>query len=126
LGNPDFNDTRRANAAKLLETVNALMAELETAGVRFQVNEATGSQVSGMAFGGFRPQSCAQGAIHSAHKEALAVDIFDPAGDIDNYLVKNPDLLVKHGVYIEEPSATVHWSHWSIKAPLSGKHIFTP
>jgi hypothetical protein len=123
---PDWTPARMINAGKLLIAVNAIMAEMALAGVAFKENPATGSQVSGQTYGGFRPQNCPQGAPRSSHKEALACDIYDPAGDIDAHLLKHPDLLIKYGIYIEDPAATVHWSHWSIKPPRSGKHIFTP
>lgn len=122
----DWTPVRQANAEKLLIAVNALMAEMEAAGVIFQTNPSTRTQVSGTLFGGFRPQSCVQGAKFSSHKEGLAVDIYDPTGAIDAWLLKRQDALVAHGIYIESPDATEHWSHWSIKKPLSGKHIFTP
>ena len=123
---PDWTLARQANAEKLLVAVNALMAEMEAAGVRFRINPATGSQVSGMTYGGFRPQSCPQGAAHSNHKEGSAVDIYDPAGDIDAWLVKHQDRMAFHGIYIEDPASTHHWSHWQDIAPHSGHRIFQP
>ena len=123
---PDWTPARQDNAHKLLVAVNALETEMLAAGVVFPINPATGSGVSGQTFGGFRPQDCPQGAAHSAHKEGLAVDRYDPYGAIDAYLMKNQDLLEKYGIYIEHPSKTEKWSHWSIKPPGSGNHVFYP
>jgi len=122
----DLTAARLANANKLLLAVNGLMVEMEADGVNFPVNPATHSQVSGATFGGFRPHSCPQGAPHSNHKEGLAVDIYDPKGEIDAWLVAHKDRMEYHGVYIEDPASTTHWSHWQNIAPHSGHRIFQP
>ncbi len=96
------------------------------AGVVFPDNPATKSGVSGQTFGGFRPQSCTQGASNSAHKEGQAVDRYDPGNKIDDWLMAHPDSLVRHDLYIEHPSATAGWSHWGTRAPKSGKRVFYP
>lgn len=123
---PDWNVERQANAVKLLVSVNNFMHYLGNQGIDFPVNPATNSQVSGQTLGGFRPQNCTQGAPKSSHKEGLAVDVYDPINAIDNYIMQNQDKLVEYGIYIEAPSSTRSWSHWSIKAPGSGRHVFNP
>jgi hypothetical protein len=125
-GHPDITETVKGNVQRLLtacETLSRLAAE---EGLVFPTNPATKSGVSGVKYGGFRPQSCTIGAPKSAHKEGLAVDRFDPSGAIDEWCINNQDLLEFCGIYIEHPSATVGWSHWSIKAPKSGKTVFYP
>ena len=123
---PDWTAARKAHAAILLEACESLETEMLADGVEFPDNPATGSGVSGQTFGGFRPQNCPQGAANSAHKTGEAVDRYDPKGEIDAWLMAHQDRLVAHGVYIENPSATVHWSHWSTRAPGSGNHVFLP
>lgn len=123
---PDWTPERQANAQKLLLTCANLEAEMVSAGVKFPDNAATKSGVSGQTFGGFRPQDCPQGAPHSSHKEGLAVDRYDPLNEIDAWLLDNQDALERHGIYIEHPDSTKHWSHWSIKPPGSGHHVFYP
>jgi hypothetical protein len=123
---PDRTEARTIAANDLLRTVSMLMEEMMAAGVDFPINPATGCEVSGQTYGGFRPQNCPQGAPNSSHKEGMAVDLYDPHGDIDAWLLKNEDVLVRHGVYIEHPDKTKNWSHWSIKPPKSGRHIFWP
>lgn len=123
---PDWNDERKANAIKLLLRVNSLMGEMEVAGVKFPINPATKSQVSGQTFGGFRPQNCPQGAPNSSHKEGMAVDIYDPENAIDKWISENADRLEAYGIYIEHQDATRNWCHMSTRAPRSGKHIFYP
>jgi len=123
---PDWTQERQENAERLCAAVNALMLDMKLAGVDFRTNPATGSCVSGQTFGGFRPQSCMQGAPNSSHKQGLAIDLYDPGGDIDCWLLKHVDKLEEYGIYIEHPDSTTHWSHWSIKSPGSGHHIFLP
>lgn len=123
-GHLDHTEERNENAKRLLVACNALEAEMVS--VVFPTNRKTGSNVSGAVYGGFRPQHCTEGAPRSAHKEALAVDRYDPLGHIDAWLTAHPDALALHGIYIEHPSKTPGWSHWSIRAPRSGKHIFYP
>lgn len=126
LTHKDATDSAKKNAAELLKRCAALESEMVSAGVVFRVNPATQSGVSGNTFGGFRPQSCPQGAPQSAHKTGEAVDRYDPDGKIDGWLIANPDALERHNLYIEHPSATNGWSHWSTRAPKSGKRIFFP
>jgi hypothetical protein len=110
----------------LLPKAEGLWVYLTLNGVNFPTNPATHSQVSGQTYGGFRPQDCPQGAPRSSHKEGLAVDIYDPLNQIDNYLLAHPELLEEFGIYIEHPNSTPKWSHWSARPPLSKRHIFHP
>ena len=123
----DLTDVRVSNITdNLLPVVNAMYEHLVSFGVKFRINPSTGSKISGQTYGGFRPQNCPQGAPHSSHKEGLAVDIYDPENEIDNWLMDNQEVLKDFGVYIEHPDKTNHWSHWSVKPPGSGKHVFYP
>ena len=129
LDSEDWTDQRYANAQKLQEACERLMELAEDAGVVFETNPATGSIISGQTLGGFRPQSCAQGAKLSAHKQALAVDLYDPSGEIDSWCVANSyrgGALEQCGIYLEHPSKTIGWSHWSVQAPRSKNRIFMP
>lgn len=123
---PDWNTYRQDNAARLLTACANLQNIMEHDGVKFPINPKTGSEISGETYGGFRPQDCPIGAAHSSHKEGLAVDRFDPNGEIDGWLMRHPDILVQTGIYIESPDYTPGWSHWTILAPGSGKHVFIP
>jgi hypothetical protein len=123
---PDWTPWRQDNAKDLIEACAGLQEELELRGVHFPLNPKTKTTISGEKYGGFRPQDCTIGAPHSAHKQALAVDRYDPAEEIDNYLMEHQDLLEKFDIYIEHPDSTPGWSHWSIRPPKSGKHVFIP
>ena len=123
---PDHTPERTESAHALLDACEKMEAEMVSAGVVFVTNPKTGSQVSGSLYGGFRPQSCPIGTPHSAHKEGLAVDRYDPLYHIDAWLMAHQDALARHGIYIESPDSTSGWSHWTIRPPGSGNHIFIP
>lgn len=122
----DWTPERQANARRLLAACAALEVEMARGGVAFPDNPKTHSGVSGSTFGGFRPQSCLQGAKTSSHKEGKGVDRYDPRGEIDAWCLAHPDRLAVHGIYIENPDATPGWSHWTIRPPKSGKQVFMP
>ena len=125
----DWNAERQSNAVRLIQCCEELMERAEEAGVVFHINPATGSIISGQTMGGFRPQNCPIGAPHSSHKEGLAVDLYDPHGEIDAWCVANAyrgGYLPMFGIYLEHPSKTLGWSHWTIRAPKSGNRIFLP
>jgi len=132
---PDWNEEREDNANLLIAACTKLQALMESDGVHFPLHEHTGtglhprnrdSSISGETYGGFRPQDCPIGAPHSAHKEGLAVDRYDPGDLIDQFLLRRVDLLNQCGIYIEAPSTTPGWSHWTIRSPASGHVIFYP
>lgn len=111
------------NAKDLLVRVDALLTELVEAGtVDLEVNQATGSLVSGWKNGGWRPQECPEGAPNSSHKNGQGVDVYDPDGDIDSAI--NDELLAKHGLYREHPAQTRRWCHLTTRPPRSGRRTF--
>ncbi len=114
------------NATRLLAASCALQAEMEADGVVFAINPTTGTEVSGNTFGGWRPPECPQGASNSSHKTGEGVDRYDPQGAIDAWCMAHFDRLEVHGIYIEHPSATPGWSHWTTRAPRSGNRAFYP
>jgi len=125
----DLTPARRANAARLLTAVNTLLMGAMQEKIPLPINPKTKSQISGETYGGFRPQDCPQGSPNSAHKEGLAVDIYDPSGAIDAWLQNSPAAQKKYeelGLYFEHPSKTSGWSHWGLRRPPSGKRFFYP
>lgn len=123
---PDWTDEREQNATKLLAACCALEVEMARGGVKFPDNPATHSGISGQTFGGFRPQDCPVGAPNSNHKEARAVDRYDPEGIIDLWCMAHLDRLQAHSIWLEHPDATVGWSHWQSVPPRSGSRVFRP
>jgi hypothetical protein len=115
------------NALRLLERVIRLQSVMAGAGVIFRINPKTGTYISGSTLGGYRPQDCgAVGSPKSAHKQGLAVDLYDPINEVDLYLYNHQDLLDRYDIYIEHPDSTPGWSHWSIRPPASGRRVFYP
>jgi hypothetical protein len=118
---PDYHV---ANARILLERVNNLLSFAETEGLTLKINPKTHSHISGTYWGGYRTPECDIGAPKSAHKQAQAVDIFDPDGTLDRWL--NDLILTKFDLYREHPDHTNGWCHVGTKAPRSGKRTFLP
>lgn len=124
MNHADADVRRKANAQTLLAKVNALLEDAEAAGVELKVNPITGTLVSGQTFGGFRPQSCPQGAPTSSHKEGRGVDVVDRSGALDDWITDAT--LEHHGLYREHPEDTPNWCHLTDRAPGSGRRTFKP
>lgn len=120
----EITDQHRQSAAALLERVNQLLSYAAAADVQMPTNPKTGSCVSGEHDGGWRPRDCPIGAPNSAHKTGEAVDVYDPHGDLDDWLT---DLsLQKFGLYREHPASTRGWCHLTTRAPRSRSRTFYP
>lgn len=120
----DATPERKEAAQEMLDKVNGLLEDYEGHGGELKVNPRTKTYVSGEQYGGFRPQSCPQGAPRSSHKEARAVDVYDPGGGLDIWI--SDAILTAHELYREAPIATSGWCHLTDKAPGSGKRTFQP
>lgn len=76
---------------------------------------------------GYRPgrfNVAAGGAPNSAHITCEACDFSDTMGEVKDYVLANPDILVKSGLYMEHPDATPSWIHLQIRATKN--RIFRP
>lgn len=124
INDPDATPERKANARYLLDKVNSLLGRAFVSGVVLPDNPNTECLVGGEKFGGFRPQSCPQGAPHSAHKDGQAVDIFDPKNELDNWITD--EILEEFDLYREHPDSTKSWCHLTYRAPKSGHRTFLP
>lgn len=114
-----------AAAADLLERVGNLCA---TVAWDFPIDPDTGSAISGSkggsGDGGFRLTTATTGAGRSSHKEAKAVDIYDPKNELDNIITDA--LLTAYGLYREHPDDTPGWCHLTTRPPKSGLRTFKP
>lgn len=134
ISHPDATPERHFNAENLVNACNRLEEMARADGVEFPEHPRTSnklhwgdvSDISGETYGGFRPQSCPIGAPGSSHKDAEGVDRYDPYERIDSWCIRNQDKLRKCGIHIEHPSATPGWSHWTTRAPRSGRTVFYP
>lgn len=124
--NAEITDAFRENAEVLLSRVNDLLDEATSQGVLICVNPKTQTNVSGQHDGGWRPKECPIGALNSAHKQAQAVDVYDPGNHLDDWLTTDPGILVRFDLYREAPESTDGWCHLSSRAPHSGNRTFIP
>jgi hypothetical protein len=113
----------RANADDLLRRVNTLF---DLAGWHLERNPETGSPVTS----GWRPPAVNArvpgAALRSKHLTGQAVDLFDPAGDVDDWCMAHQERLAAVGLWLEHPAATKGWCHLQSVAPKSGNRVFYP
>jgi hypothetical protein len=116
------------NATRTVNVANALLARAMSAGIHLGTNPKTGSGVNS----GWRPpalNAATKGAAtNSKHMTGMAVDVYDPDGKIDAWLMTEAgqQALKDVGIWIEHPDATPGWSHWQIVPPGSGRRVFHP
>lgn len=118
----------RKNATTMVELVNKLLQGLRSAGLELPRHPRTGSVLSS----GWRPpeinDTTPGAAPRSHHMAGRAADLYDPEGEIDDYLMtaEGQELIKTIGLWIEHPSATKGWSHVQSVPPRSGRRVFYP
>jgi hypothetical protein len=122
----------------MLERVNKLLITAEQDGQwTRRVCPNTGTEISGskngQGDGGFRLGSATTGAAMSSHKEAKAVDVYDPREELDAWISlfdseegRKNSLLEAQGLYREHPDDTHGWCHLTTRAPASGWRTYKP
>ena len=124
-GSKPHTEDQRENASHLLAKVNALLVFNRW---QYPVDPDTGTSISGArggaGDGGFRLPLSTTGRSNSQHKQAHAVDVYDPKGELD-YLITD-GLLQVYELYREHPSKTIGWIHLQDVAPGSGNRTFIP
>lgn len=116
LKDPEFSLEVIDNALKLLDKINALLAELNIT----KVSVSSGFRPSGV-------NSKIPGAAKkSNHMVGHACDLEDVDGKLDKLFLENLKLLEKHGLYLEHPDNTKNWSHLQDISPKSGNRVFNP
>lgn len=119
----DYTQEQAQNAVELLRRVNHLLSYAEEDwGIELKVNKKTGCLISGDTYGGFRPLDCPIGAEKSAHKQAMAVDIYDPENKLDAWL--NDAILIKFDLFREHPDKTDTWLH--LQTRVTKRRTFIP
>lgn len=118
----DATPDRQAAAVLMLSKVNALLKQARNLALRD--NPVTGTMVSGLDLGGFRPQSCQVGAKTSSHKEGRGIDIYDPDNHLDDWITDA--VLEVYDLYREAPASTPGWVHLTDRPPLSKHRTFKP
>ena len=113
------SESTKENALILLARVNALLREID-------LPEAIKPRVNS----GWRPAwynaTVANAAPKSKHISGEAIDLADPEGALDDFLMANTKLLQEHGLYMEHPAATKGWCHLQSIAPRSQNRVFYP
>ena len=123
-----MSPTIEHEAFRTVELANKLLAQAETYGVSVPVNPATGSQVSS----GWRPPEVnavtVGAAVNSKHMTGQAVDLYDPDGVLDDWLMSGEGqaAMAALGLWHEHPSATKGWAHVQTVPPRSGRRTFYP
>jgi hypothetical protein len=114
------------NAEILVDVLNGFMPEAEMAGAVFTINPATGSLLSS----GWRPPAVNAATPHAApnskHMTGQAADLYGPGNVLALWAQQHQDLLKKHGLWMEAPSATPTWLHLQTVPPRSGNRVFFP
>lgn len=117
----------RRNAALTIELANKVLILAKGAGVTLEESPRTHSIVSS----GWRPPAINEAtpgaAVRSKHITCQAVDLFDPDGDLDDWLLASADTVLKDlGLWLEHPAATKGWAHLQTVPPRSGRRVFYP
>lgn len=126
-----------AAARDVLERREALRDEFRAeTGRGLVICPNTGTEISGSkdgaGDGGFRLHNANTGSPNSSHKQAMAVDDYDPGNELDRWLDQFEDgrggnsKLEQHGLYREHPDATPGWCHLTTRRPGSGRRTFVP
>lgn len=133
IGRPHTQEQEEV-ASELLEKVNTLLNEYESAGHTLHLNPHTASLISGLTEGGFRMPNCVQGKLWSSHKilveyfdkfgRGAGVDIHDPDDELDKWITD--EILEKHDLYREHPDKTRGWAHLTDRSPASKLRTFLP
>lgn len=116
------------HARLMVELANSLLTRLVAAGIPLKSNPTTGTIVSS----GWRPPAVNAGtagaAVNSKHMTGQAIDLYDPDGEIDDWLMTDAgqSALTQIGLWMEHPSATKTWSHVQSLPPRSGRRVFFP
>ena len=114
---PEITAKIKHNAKELLKRVNSLLTDL-----KFELNDI-------VVTSGFRPLAYnikVGGAKRSRHVRGLAIDIYDPTGNIYHKIVKNLGNLTSRDLSVEDGRYTPDWVHIQWPPPPSGRTIFIP
>lgn len=122
-GAKPHNQEHEDNATYLLRMVDELMHK---SGLPRPIDPDTGSEVSGsrggQGDGGFRLTTSTTGRPGSAHKTGQAVDVYDPVGELDDWITD--DILVECGLWREDPDNTPGWCHLQTRS--ASRRTYTP
>lgn len=116
------------NALRTVHLANQLLQQAASYGVSVDLHPVNKSPVSS----GWRPPAINAATVgaapNSKHMTGLAIDIYDPDGDLDDWLMtgEGQACLGALGLWMEHPSATKGWSHVQTVPPRSNRRVFYP
>jgi hypothetical protein len=110
------------NAEDLLPKVNALLERAAAAGVDAAIAPVLNSGWRPAAYNAQVPNA----AVLSKHITGQAADIYDPEGMLDDWCVRNLEVLTNLGLWLEHPLSTKGWCHVQSVPPRSGNRMFYP
>lgn len=117
-----------AAAAVWVERENKLLARAAEFGIALHKYDPTGTLLTS----GWRPPlvnaKTKGAATNSKHMTGQAGDVYDPDGNLDDWLMSPIGQQALHdlGLWMEHPSATKGWSHTQTIPPHSGNRVFYP
>ena len=124
----DLSTEIRKEAELTVSLVNDLLVAATLHGANPETNPGTGTVLTS----GWRPPAIngktAGAAPRSHHMAGRAADIYDPDGDLDEWLMTNEGqkTLKRLGLWMEHPAATKGWCHVQTRPPRSGNRVFYP
>lgn len=124
----DLTPAIKSEAYRMVDLANKLLDAAEQHGVELVPVPGSQSHVKS----GWRPPSVnktiANAAPNSKHMIGKAIDIYDPEGDLDEWLLTSYGraALEAIGLWVEHPSATKSWCHLQSIPPKSGNRFFYP
>lgn len=108
--------------------VSQLLTQAQSYGVTMDRHPVTKTLVSS----GWRPPAVnaatSGAAVNSKHMTGQALDVYDPDGDLDEWLMtgEGQAAMTALGLWHEHPSATKGWAHLQTVPPRSGRRTFYP
>jgi hypothetical protein len=120
-----------SNIEVIVSRANKLLDALVLAGVALETNDRGTYVASGYRSPAFNA-SVPGAAVRSNHMKGLAIDIYDPEGAIDDWLMSQRDatgeipLLADIGLWLEHPGSTKGWCHVQCVPPGSKRRVFYP
>lgn len=113
------------SALTTIDLANRLLTLAKGAGILVHDTPEWGAVASG-----WRPpavNAVTKGAaVMSKHMTGEAIDLFDPDGSLDRWLMLNQKVLKDLGLWLEHPDATPRWCHVQTIPPHSGNRVFVP
>lgn len=118
----------RAEAARTIDVANRLLVAAKLVGVTLEHIPGTDSIVTS----GWRPPDINAttpfAKPRSLHLRCQAVDLYDPDGDLDEWLLSEDGqrVMTDLGLWHEHPAATKGWAHVQTRPPASKRRTFYP